>query len=160
MPLGAISGDYERWVNRVLSWVRRKGTKVWGLERNSIRPDHDVHLPFVNTSTPCQALFRRWRLARPDGDTTHGSAAEKSWLVGDARMDPSAAAMGGRTGGHKGEGAGEAPPAQGGGQQRGVQLPGCDETVVTACAPIKRPVRVSSGVKVILPGLGTDGEDL
>ena len=48
MPLGAISGDYERWVNRVLSWVRRKGTKVWGLERNSIRPDLDVHLPFVN----------------------------------------------------------------------------------------------------------------
>lgn len=45
---GAISGDYERWVNRVLSWVRRKGTKVWGLERNSIRPDLDVHLPFVN----------------------------------------------------------------------------------------------------------------
>ena len=46
--MGAISGDYERWVNRVLSWVRRKGTKVWGLERNSIRPDLDIHLPFVN----------------------------------------------------------------------------------------------------------------
>jgi len=25
-----ISSDYERWVKRVMGWVRRRGTKVWG----------------------------------------------------------------------------------------------------------------------------------
>jgi hypothetical protein len=27
--MDAISADYRRWVNRVMSWVRRKGIKVW-----------------------------------------------------------------------------------------------------------------------------------
>ncbi|MBO0811927.1 MAG: hypothetical protein J2P23_07755, partial [Microlunatus sp.] len=44
----AISGDYERWVNRVMGWVRRKGTKVWGLERSDVRPDLDIRLGFVS----------------------------------------------------------------------------------------------------------------
>jgi len=38
----AISEDYERWVNQVMNWVRRKGTKVWGLETHDLRPDLDV----------------------------------------------------------------------------------------------------------------------
>lgn len=46
--MSAISGDYERWVNRVMGWIRRKGTKVWGEERSDVRPDLDVQLAFVN----------------------------------------------------------------------------------------------------------------
>jgi hypothetical protein len=40
--MSAVSKDYERWANRVMSWVRRKGTKVWGLETHDIRPDLDL----------------------------------------------------------------------------------------------------------------------
>jgi hypothetical protein len=47
--MGAISADYERWANRVMGWIRRKGTKVWGLERSAVRADLDLQLPFVNT---------------------------------------------------------------------------------------------------------------
>ena len=45
----AVSIDYERWVNRVLSWVRRRGTAVWGLKRVEVRPDLDIDLPFLNS---------------------------------------------------------------------------------------------------------------
>jgi len=45
----AISVDYERWVNRVMGWVRRKGTKVWGLEAGDTRPDLDIDLPHIST---------------------------------------------------------------------------------------------------------------
>jgi len=45
----AVSEDYERWVNRVMSWVRRKGTKVWGLETHDIRPDLDLRRTDVTT---------------------------------------------------------------------------------------------------------------
>lgn len=45
----SISADYERWVYRVMGWVRRRGVKVWGLERSAIRPDLDIQLSFVNT---------------------------------------------------------------------------------------------------------------
>jgi len=44
----AVSADYERWTNRVMSWVRRRGTRVWGLERSGVRPDLDIQLMFVN----------------------------------------------------------------------------------------------------------------
>lgn len=47
--MAAISEGYSRWVNRTMNWVRRKGTKVWGLERTSIRPDLDIRLSTVST---------------------------------------------------------------------------------------------------------------
>jgi hypothetical protein len=31
-----------------MGWVRRKGTRVWGLERDQVRPDLDIDLNFVN----------------------------------------------------------------------------------------------------------------
>jgi len=46
--MAAISADYTRWVNRVMGWIRRRGTRVWGLERDAVRPDIDVNLPIVN----------------------------------------------------------------------------------------------------------------
>lgn len=39
--MGAVSGDYERWAKRVMGWAR---LKVWGPERNSVRPDFDTQL--------------------------------------------------------------------------------------------------------------------
>ncbi|ALV41696.1 hypothetical protein AU252_11490 [Pseudarthrobacter sulfonivorans] len=47
--MAAISVDYERWVNRTIGWIRRKGTKVWGLERGAVRPDLDIQLGFLNS---------------------------------------------------------------------------------------------------------------
>jgi hypothetical protein len=46
--IAAVSDDYERWVNRVIGWVRRNGTKVWGIERDAVRPDLNIDLNFVN----------------------------------------------------------------------------------------------------------------
>jgi hypothetical protein len=48
--MSAVSPDYERWVNRVMGWVRRRGTKVWGPQRHDVRPDLDIALAFVNTT--------------------------------------------------------------------------------------------------------------
>ena len=45
----SISSEYERWVNRVMNWVRRKGVKVWGLGTRDIRPDLNVDRPDVTT---------------------------------------------------------------------------------------------------------------
>lgn len=47
--IAALSDDYARWVNRATNWVRRKGTKVWGLGTTSIRPDLDIRLTTVTT---------------------------------------------------------------------------------------------------------------
>ena len=47
--MGAISADYKRWANRIMGWIRRQGTKVWGLERSAVRADLDLQLSFVNT---------------------------------------------------------------------------------------------------------------
>ena len=44
--MASVSKDYERWVNRVTSWVRRNGTKVWGPDL--ARPGMDVNLDFLN----------------------------------------------------------------------------------------------------------------
>lgn len=44
----AISTEYERWITRVMGWVRRRGTKVWGLEMGAIRPDLDVRVTTVS----------------------------------------------------------------------------------------------------------------
>lgn len=47
--MSAISPEYERWVSRVMGRVRRRGTKVWGLQRRSVRPDLDIALAVVST---------------------------------------------------------------------------------------------------------------
>jgi hypothetical protein len=47
--MAAISTDYERWVNRTTGWIRRKGTKVWGLEQGTVRPDLNIQLSFINS---------------------------------------------------------------------------------------------------------------
>lgn len=47
--MSAVSPEYERWVNRIMGWVRRRGTKVWGLQRRNVRPDLDIAMAFVST---------------------------------------------------------------------------------------------------------------
>lgn len=47
--IAGISKEYEAWVNRTIGWVRRKGTKVWGLDTTAIRPDLDIRLTTVST---------------------------------------------------------------------------------------------------------------
>jgi hypothetical protein len=46
--MAAVSPGYEKWVKRAMGWVRRNGTRVWGLERHEVRPDLDIDLSFVN----------------------------------------------------------------------------------------------------------------
>ena len=40
--MSAVSKDYERWVNRTMNWVRRKGTRVWGWDPQAQRSDLDL----------------------------------------------------------------------------------------------------------------------
>jgi hypothetical protein len=40
--MSAVSMDYERWVNRVMNWVRRRGTRVWGLHEQDKRSELDI----------------------------------------------------------------------------------------------------------------------
>jgi hypothetical protein len=47
--MSAVSTDYERWANRVMNWVRRRGTKVWGLQAHDIRPDLNLRRTDVTT---------------------------------------------------------------------------------------------------------------
>ncbi len=47
--MSAVSPEYERWVNRIMGWVRRRGTRVWGRQRRNIRPDLDIALDVVST---------------------------------------------------------------------------------------------------------------
>jgi len=47
--MAGISKDYEKWVNRSMSWIRRNGTRVWGLEGRQARPDLDIDLSFIST---------------------------------------------------------------------------------------------------------------
>jgi hypothetical protein len=45
----AISVDYQRWVNRSMSWVRRNGTLVWGLTPDKTRSGWDIRLRTVSS---------------------------------------------------------------------------------------------------------------
>ena len=45
----AVSADFARWVNRVMGWIRPRGTRVWGLERHALRPDLDVSMSIVSS---------------------------------------------------------------------------------------------------------------
>ena len=47
--MSAVSLEYERWVNRVMGWVRRRGTKVWGPQTGNVRPDLGIAVAFVST---------------------------------------------------------------------------------------------------------------
>jgi hypothetical protein len=47
--MSAVSADYERWANRVMNWVRRRGTKVWGLQAQDVRPDLNLLRTDVTT---------------------------------------------------------------------------------------------------------------
>jgi hypothetical protein len=47
--MSAVSPEYERWVNRVMGWVRRRGTMVWGRQRRNVRPDLNIALAVVST---------------------------------------------------------------------------------------------------------------
>jgi hypothetical protein len=47
--MSAVSPEYERWVNRIMGWIRRRGTKVWGLQGRNVRPDLDIALAVVST---------------------------------------------------------------------------------------------------------------
>ncbi|MBJ2121642.1 hypothetical protein I6N91_11705 [Arthrobacter sp. MSA 4-2] len=51
----AVSKDFERWVNLSLWWIRRNGTRVWGLEKNAVRADLDISLSFISSvfALPC-----------------------------------------------------------------------------------------------------------
>jgi hypothetical protein len=46
--MSSIGDDYERWVTRTMGWIKRRGTKVWGLERGSLRPDLNIDLSHVS----------------------------------------------------------------------------------------------------------------
>lgn len=45
----AISDEYDKWVKQAASWVRRRGTAVWGLQTHAVRPELDIELPFLNS---------------------------------------------------------------------------------------------------------------
>ena len=47
--MAAVSIEYERWANRVMSWVRRRGTAVWGVKTSAVRPDLNVDVRFLNS---------------------------------------------------------------------------------------------------------------
>jgi hypothetical protein len=45
----AVSDEYQRWANRVMGWMRRQGTAVWGLNGARVRPDLDINVSFLNS---------------------------------------------------------------------------------------------------------------
>ncbi len=46
--MSAVSPEYERWANRAMGWVRRRGTKVWGQQRRAVPPDLAIALDLVS----------------------------------------------------------------------------------------------------------------
>src|SRR3954451_21541109 len=47
--MSSVGADYESWVTRTMGWIkRRRQTKVWGLERASLRPDLNIDLRHVS----------------------------------------------------------------------------------------------------------------
>ncbi|MBT2551546.1 hypothetical protein [Arthrobacter sp. ISL-5] len=63
--MAGISKDYERWVNRSMSWIRRKGTRVWGLEGRQARPDLDINLSFISTVFALPGALQALELGTP-----------------------------------------------------------------------------------------------
>jgi hypothetical protein len=56
--MSAVSRDYERWVNRVMNWMRRKGTRVWGLTVQDQRSDLDLRRADVTMVYALPEAFR------------------------------------------------------------------------------------------------------
>ncbi|MDY0829278.1 hypothetical protein SK224_09080 [Microbacterium sp. BG28] len=57
----AISADYDKWVKRVASWIRRRGTAVWGLQTHAVQPELDIELPFLNSVYALPGALQRLR---------------------------------------------------------------------------------------------------
>ena len=57
----AISADYDRWLKRVASWIRRRGTAVWGLETHAVQPELDIELPYLNSVFALPGALQRLR---------------------------------------------------------------------------------------------------
>jgi hypothetical protein len=47
--LETVGTAHARRVQRVQSWVRRRGERVWGLEQHALRPDLHLHLDHVSS---------------------------------------------------------------------------------------------------------------
>jgi hypothetical protein len=72
--MSAVSTEYERWANRVMNWVRRRGTKVWGLPAQDVRPDLNIRRADVTTvCSPCLTHWRHSKAARPAPDEATSS---------------------------------------------------------------------------------------
>ena len=63
--MSAVSADYERWANRVMNRVRRKGTTVWGLDAHGTRPDLDLRRTHVTTVFALPDVVQASELYRP-----------------------------------------------------------------------------------------------
>jgi len=55
----AVSNDYERWGNRVMGWIRRRGIAVWGLNGSGVRPDLDIDVGFLNSVYALPGALRK-----------------------------------------------------------------------------------------------------
>lgn len=67
--MAEISKDYERWVNRSMSWIRRNGTRVWGLEGRQVRPDLDIDLRFISTVFALPGALQAMESGTPGRDS-------------------------------------------------------------------------------------------
>ena len=76
--MAEISKDYERWVNRSMSWIRRDGTRVWGLEGIQRRPDLDIDLSFISTVFALPGALQALESGTPgrDSEARRTGAAE------------------------------------------------------------------------------------
>ncbi|MGK3647936.1 hypothetical protein [Pseudarthrobacter enclensis] len=76
--MAEISKDYERWVNRSTSWIRRNGTRVWGLEGIQTRPDLDIDLSFISTVFALPGALQALESGTPgrDSEARRTEAAE------------------------------------------------------------------------------------
>lgn len=76
--MAKISQDYERWVNRSMSWIRRNGTRVWGLEGIQTRPDLDIDLSFISTVFALPGALQAMESGTPgrDSEARRTEAAE------------------------------------------------------------------------------------
>lgn len=53
-----ISAEYDQWIKRVASWIRRRGTPVWGLEGPAVRPDLNINIPTTNSTFALPGALR------------------------------------------------------------------------------------------------------
>jgi len=76
----AVSVEYERWVNRVMAWVRRRGVKGWDRGRVGPGLEFDIELPFLNAVYLLPGALRHFesggagRVVLADVAGDHGNA--------------------------------------------------------------------------------------